>query len=210
MEHAHGSNLDLEDALIPCELCDQVVPFSQYMQHIRLCSRRLMAFHVIGGPIAGQTTLTHHDNDEDDDEQDDDESSDDDTTTDNNPSPHDHDPPANASSNNFRIRFIQVFIPMATSYEANMALANSMGNVEVGVDDLDAVTSKIVNTDAATFCPICQDSCGQRDVRRTLCGHDFCEPCIAAWFERHKKCPVCMVDVTEVAPSASNTENRFE
>lgn len=136
----------------------------------------------------------HNDNDGEYDDNDDNDDDDDDHQN-----THQADEPS--SNNNFRIRFIQVFVPMEGAYEANMAIADQIGNVEVGVDDFDTVASKVQNV-TSVFCPICQDTCNDPVFRRTVCGHDFCETCLTTWFKSNKKCPVCMIDVTETNKEA--------
>ena len=79
-------------------------------------------------------------------------------------------------------------------YEELVDLCDRLGNVELGVSDIDMVTSSIV-TDKNDICPIClenmpQDGCIA--IRKiNTCGHRFCGCCIETWLSSHKTCPVC-------------------
>jgi Ring finger domain len=89
-------------------------------------------------------------------------------------------------------------------YEMNMLLGELLGNVQVGVADVDAV-SQICEPHTLpneSICPICQESVqGVMACRRTICNHAFCAPCLEKWFETSKKCPVCMCDLEDRSAS---------
>jgi hypothetical protein len=95
----------------------------------------------------------------------------------------------------------------ASSFELNTMLGELMGgNVEVGVSDVERVTTRGTCLDAESICAICQDSIGTgNEQRSTLCGHTYCGGCIETWFNTSKKCPMCMCDVEELL-IAENTE----
>ena len=85
------------------------------------------------------------------------------------------------------------------SYEELTELCDMMGNVSIGVTDVDNV-SKVVIVDKkdAHICPICLEDITLCGAMRRLdaCAHAFCSGCIETWFASHKTCPVCKVDVT--------------
>lgn len=83
-------------------------------------------------------------------------------------------------------------------YERNILLAERIGWVERGVDDIDKVsTEHKENIDGA--CAICQEDFDMvkrpQKVRRLLCGHMFCACCIERWLEKNRRCPVCMAEL---------------
>lgn len=85
-------------------------------------------------------------------------------------------------------------------YEFNMFVANTVGKVEIGVTNIEDV---ITDVDKAhdDICTICQTPFSEleKEVRivKTLCKHYFCRDCIITWLAKHKRCPVCMVDLEE-------------
>lgn len=92
-------------------------------------------------------------------------------------------------------------------YEANLRLADHIGKVEVGVSDIDRVSTKIdkhandVSEDIS--CPICMENIkGSPDIqsyRVLLCKHTYCDECITRWLKTSKQCPVCKIDLEEKA-----------
>lgn len=97
-------------------------------------------------------------------------------------------------------------IPIIDDYQLNTLLGDLIGNVEVGVSNIDNVSSKMPISDCenGTVCPICQDAINTPEsrnevYRKTVCGHSFCDTCISKWLESSKKCPMCMCDLEEVA-----------
>lgn len=90
-------------------------------------------------------------------------------------------------------------IPFEDTYEDLSELCDMIGNVEIGIENIDAVTEVIV-CDAKDTCPICLETCGHNGtcdyIRKiNVCEHRFCGACIETWLGRHKTCPVCKVDV---------------
>lgn len=92
------------------------------------------------------------------------------------------------------------------SYEYLMALCEQIGNHYEGVGDVDTVTTFVTydddNDDAKEQCPICLDTIniGRKTIK---CNHIFCADCAFRWFEEHKKCPICIQDVTDQIASMS-------
>jgi hypothetical protein len=94
-------------------------------------------------------------------------------------------------------------------YEANMQLADLIGKVEVGVSDIERVSTKVHkdNVDDDASCPICMENIKQcpeiQSCRVTLCKHTYCDECISRWLKTSKQCPVCKVDLEEKAKDIS-------
>jgi len=99
------------------------------------------------------------------------------------------------------------------SYEEMVNLCDEIGNVEVGVEDIDAVTSVIVTerSQKENPCPICLENMpSECDYVRKIntCNHRFCGKCIEKWLGSHKTCPVCKSAVDQIASTlSSNTIN---
>jgi len=98
--------------------------------------------------------------------------------------------------------------PLINEYEYNLSLANYLGKVEKGVESLDAVSRVLEEHPPNELCPICQDKMEDIDqgtpVRKTLCNHVFCEPCIKTWLDKNVKCPVCLTDLEEMTQQSGN------
>lgn len=88
-----------------------------------------------------------------------------------------------------------------------MLVSELLGNVEVGIDDIDSVTDLLTAAECGQpldeACTICHELLNSAEhggpgapVRRIKrCNHTYCAPCIERWLSNHKKCPVCNIDV---------------
>lgn len=92
-------------------------------------------------------------------------------------------------------------------YELNMYIANLLGNVEVGVENIDKISTLINNTDIDqnVDCNICLDTIKQ--PRKLLCNHVFCDGCISTWLSKHKNCPVCRIDLEDAFKNMEKIDN---
>jgi hypothetical protein len=103
------------------------------------------------------------------------------------------------SANGIMPRSAAAGLQDGASYEDNLALQAWMGDVHVGVRDVDAVLTRVEDapdpSEEDDECPICR--VGITDRVRTRCNHDFCDGCIRTWFQRSKRCPVCNFDVED-------------
>ena len=83
-------------------------------------------------------------------------------------------------------------------YTLNSAISESLGAVEVGVEDVDAVSERCLTGARAGSplnCPICLEPV-RCDARRLVqCEHTFCDACITPWLMQSKKCPLCMSEL---------------
>lgn len=76
------------------------------------------------------------------------------------------------------------------TYEDLINLGNTIGDVEVGVSDINKVSKidfKEIN------CSICSEDA--KIIRRTTCNHEFCLKCLTRWLESKKTCPICMIEL---------------
>jgi len=79
------------------------------------------------------------------------------------------------------------------NYETLTNLVNQVGNVNVGVDDINKYTE--IKSEKMK-CPICsQDT---EFIRETSCKHKFCMSCINEWCKEHKNCPICMQELQKI------------
>jgi hypothetical protein len=106
------------------------------------------------------------------------------------------------------------FFEEDTSYENLSELCEEMGNVYIGINNIDELAPPTIYNDKIdNTCPICLENFNiienikDNFIRKIKnCNHYFCNECISTWFEKHKTCPVCKKDVSELA-SASVSES---
>lgn len=107
--------------------------------------------------------------------------------------------------------FLQRDVNSFNDYEFNIMLANLMGRVEKGIDDINTI-SEIVSDEeieqlGENICTICQERLDEMAkltaIRKLCCSHHFCEPCIGKWLEKNVKCPVCMTELDGAATAAT-------
>lgn len=86
-----------------------------------------------------------------------------------------------------------------SQYEFNIYIANLLGDVEVGVTDINRI-SHLVDESAPEYtkceCHICLEPTTK--PRKLLCNHVYCDDCITTWLSKNKTCPVCRKDLEEL------------
>lgn len=101
------------------------------------------------------------------------------------------DPPINMGETNAFGIYYDTAIDGDIEYESLLALCETVGNHEVGVEDVNGAL-EAAGEAAEGRCPICLETMEKEvAVRIVVCHHAFCDPCIRAWLARHKTCPVC-------------------
>lgn len=96
------------------------------------------------------------------------------------------------------------------AYQYYTELCEMIGNHYVGVEDIEKVAPAMISEKLDT-CPICFEKlCECLYSRKTVCAHSFCGPCLETWLEKHKTCPVCKADVTEVAAQMASISKSSE
>ena len=99
-------------------------------------------------------------------------------------------------------------------YESLQDLCDRLGNVKVGVPDINQVSVKTTvpskaerKEDDQMGCPICLSSWKKGcEIRTNLCcKKSFCSSCIETWFAESKRCPLCNVDVVDQIASISTS-----
>lgn len=71
-------------------------------------------------------------------------------------------------------------------------LSEEIGDVEIGIQDIEKVSEIIEKTE---LCPICREDV--KKVRKTICNHFFCDDCLRTWLSNNKTCPICLKDLSE-------------
>lgn len=97
------------------------------------------------------------------------------------------------------------------TYDYYLELCETIGNYEVGIDDLDKYMPKIETNEK---CIICLESFEEnpREFRKIhKCSHIFCDSCCNQWFKKSKKCPLCMqeVQISSNAIESSDSSSSF-
>lgn len=208
--------------LIPCEICNQMIDFDQYSQHIDNCLRghRIARFFV----TRPRSEVPQSDGEEED--SDDEENSRRQHIQEINTfsrmfqrnsqisgaSLHDfiQDHFAGVSSPPARqviwFNLEQANMSAANSYENNLRLGELLGKVETGLtpEQLEQVActtscKEKLNLAHDEACAICQENLNETSSPICLlaCGHKYCDECIKTWLDKNKKCPVCMVDLED-------------
>lgn len=102
---------------------------------------------------------------------------------------------------------------MDDEYEYLQQICDYIGNVHVGVPNIEEVTRKVKAGKATAKenlkCPICIETIKKDDhVRVTnCCKNPFCCHCIETWFDQSKRCPLCNLDVVDYMASISKLES---
>jgi hypothetical protein len=208
------------DDLVHCEFCQELVHLNIYDMHARRCE----IMHMIqGGDSDGAGDADDGAGDADDGNNERDEDMDDDmdlnlllsyiTRNDQISGGNirdflitHHSPSQTSFMTTFHrsISMQRRISPVSPSlYDQNIALAERLGDVEIGIPDIEHVSSVIdvSSVDTSTVCVICQESLGgyERPLRTLhACMHHFCSTCIENWLKRKTRCPVCMHDLQKI------------
>lgn len=221
---------------IPCEICNTLVAFSEYNNHLSRCIRysRITGFIVRQQQINQRQTAHHDDNDNDYDDDNDNEAD----------SEYEHsreisnytsyftrnsqvsggitlrdfindhfagvNSPPTRSVVWFNIASTSALSGSTTStYNNNLRIGENIGNVEIGLTEnqlkevsYTSLSKNELILEKDDICPICQENlCDTIDadnpVTMLACSHMYCETCINKWLIKHKKCPVCNVDLED-------------
>lgn len=185
-----ASPVPSNDEMIPCEICEQMVQFSEYLQHLDACMQH---FTTILLPLPPMQQSQYMDLN---------------ITSNQVIGDNDTVDQGNEQSQNIERVFIVMSFGMLgheileSSYDANLDLQELMGgNVEVGLSNVDAVILRTIARENDDLCVICQELLCNEDrpeAVELLCHHKFCDECIRKWLSQKQRCPVCMVDLEEL------------
>lgn len=173
----------MENEFIPCEICDTLIEFSQYMNHLEECQQ---SNHAVMFPLSFTfSNLVNQEREEGDEN----ESSEDDEEI----------PNSFAQFRNMMNNLLQHMPNLENNYQ-NLS---NLEDVQVPCKDIDKVAPLVPSGQAdqipdETICPICQEIVSG-DARKTICDHYFCSACIEPWLEgMNKSCPTCSVDLDDL------------
>lgn len=173
------SNED-DECWIPCEICDSAVRFSDYINHVRVCSRPLRLIQ-----IRIQNTVEDSANEDDGHEE---------GEVEDQPHPFLMFQTVLQQTRNNQLDLLAnmfgSFGLHHNSYEMNSMIAEQLGTVETGVTDFESII-EIVKDTKEQICAICQDEIKTNMVQLKKCHHYYCKECIYEWLKRSKKCPIC-------------------
>lgn len=198
-KHCKSSFISKEfENLIPCEICNTLVNFEDYNEHLSMCNSPLNniglqneLFSIFDIPvnnnlqeedINNEEELEYSINIEND----------------------------NLNNfNNLNNQLINIFGNIIgnlensnfsvnnidneeDSYENLNNISETIGDVNVGVIDIDKY---LRNYENKITCPIC---CIDFDSGvETKCNHKFCKDCITEWLKENNKCPICLYEFIE-------------
>ena len=168
---------------IPCEICDTIVPFNEYIEHCEECyiqtsimnrnNQNMFSSYMTRPNINSLTSIM--------------------STMIN-------------EHQNATITMIPIDIErLQMNHQTNGPFAmNTMieelngGDVNVPVRNMSDAYTLMEGTDLVT-CSICYDESTPTNKAfvLTICNHVFCKDCISRWLNMRHKCPVCMNDFNE-------------
>lgn len=168
----------MNNTYIPCELCRQQIAFNDYISHVEICQHRSSILQLLNpmlNSFLGSNQLL--------------------PTMINITG----DTAFNTSDSNMRVINIEDIVD---SYELNNIIAELVGNVNHGVNNMDdaVVTVDINDVEEDSTCSICLEKFSEIDnceIMKTTCDHYFCKECITKWFRDNRKCPLCLHDFNE-------------
>lgn len=171
----------MNDPTIPCEICGELIPFTDYIQHLELCQHRSSVLNILN-PMLNSFLQNHTDSFQ--------------INFDADTSNIDE-----FDSNNWRTVNLE---DLMDTYEMNNIISEMIGNVNHGCVDIDSAISNVdINEigNSNNRCSICLESlhevASNAEVCVTTCDHYFCNPCITQWLREHRTCPLCNKDFNE-------------
>lgn len=199
-------NQDSDSDLVPCELCNCLVQFSDYEQHVQTCVATTRPFMLIYREnndvyeinitpviqalqeLPSRQDAEHETENEDRNED-------------------DYRPTRSVHTSLVvipRVPNFSVQDDNESNYRYYELISNLIGKVKVSLSNPEVYIEKIkANVDDR--CPICQDTIIQdQAVETKLCNHKYCKCCILKWFEENVRCPICNCDQRVLLQTQSN------
>tara|TARA_B100001057_G_C22766194_1_gene917748 strand:+ start:337 stop:1020 length:684 start_codon:yes stop_codon:yes gene_type:complete len=194
--------------LIPCEICNTLVNFDDYNDHLNTCSSPLNnmifqngLFSIFNIPTnnsvnyeseESQETLESDDNIVNQEEYN--------INLGNNNDLNNHilnifgNIVENIENNSFSFNsnIVNNLNLEEDSYENLNNISESIGDVNIGVANIDKY---LKNLDSKITCPICCEDFNSGV--ETVCNHQFCKDCITEWLNENNKCPICLYEFIE-------------
>ena len=198
--------------MIPCEICGRLVNYENYSSHLNRCYSFTGAPDTVNfteqldSAISNLQNIINNNNLNDNDSENmevDNESDNDlpDLISDNEDQPE-------IDTNNVMSMFMNIINssiqelnadniiinPGIDDYTELTNLSETIGNVEIGIDNPDEYFKKTVNI--GFKCPICYNTCENTMI--TSCNHEICLDCTKEWYSKNKKCVICMNEIKKL------------
>ena len=164
---------------IPCEICSQLIPYDEYINHLEICQHRTSVLNILNPML--NTFLQNH--------------------TASIQFDFGSNDIFNGGGSNFRAVSLENLLD---SYEMNNIMSEFLGSVASGWTDIEGAISNVPREDVVDSnlrCPVCLESLVNIDsnvaVSKTVCDHYFCRPCITKWLQENRCCPLCNRDFNE-------------
>ena len=203
--------------MIPCEICGRLVNYENYSEHINSCysftgiSDNINFSEQLDSAINNlQNMVNNTDNVnliDDNDDNDGNDGNDDNDDNENMDIGNDNDLPPliNNDATNVMNMFMNiinsgitpnniVINPEIDDYTQLTNLSETIGNVEIGIEDPDMYFKKTINI--GFKCPICYNICENTMI--TSCNHEICADCTKEWYSKNKKCVICMNEIKKL------------
>jgi len=201
--------------MIPCEVCGRLVNYENYSEHLNRCysftgisdntnftDQLDSVINNLQNIINNSANVNLNENNENnEDNMDIDSDNDLPPLIDND---NDNDNEANNVMNIF-MNIINSGIPGVTAnnliinpelddYTQLTNLSETIGNVEIGIENPEDYFKKTVNI--GFKCPICYNICENTMI--TSCNHEICVDCTKEWYSKNKKCVICMNEIKKL------------
>ena len=217
--YENSSMSNLEETFVPCEICDEMVRFENYMDHVSHCGNVVQQIPL---PGMGLNLVFLTNNEAPNDMSDSDEELlDEDEVGEMIPLSQMFPLIYNNSNSDFSRRLLNIIRPAGdlngtailpmqfldpnvSEYDLNLMLEEMMGgSVEIGVSHFEDVIEKCENVQEGSLCVICQEELTKMKEEHEIvqlkdCKHMFCKSCISTWFDKNRKCPLCMHEVEKL------------
>lgn len=205
--------------LLPCEICNEYIPVNEYNDHAVRCLR----LSRIAGFLLRQQYLANLPEGQEEDDEDDEAESEEHHSRDIasisryftqnaqisraslNSFLNDHFHGAGSPPTRPVLWFtITTTRSQAGSSSSSQSVPRSLGLTEEQMNEVSysSLDKEELVIEKEDICPICQENLGEvidkeQKVCILACSHLFCDSCIKKWLNKHKKCPMCMVDLED-------------
>lgn len=192
--------------MIPCEVCGRLVNYDNYSEHINRCysfteiSDNVNFTEQLDSAIDNLQNIINNTNNINNINDNDDDNMDVGSDNDNNLGFNVNDNVMNIFMNilNSGIPGVTgsniIINPEMDDYTELTNLSETIGNVEIGIDNPDEYFKKTVNI--GFKCPICYNICENTMI--TSCNHEICVDCTKEWYSKNKKCVICMNEIKKL------------
>ena len=193
--------------MIPCEICGRLVNYDNYTEHLNRCysftgvSDNINFTEQLDSAINNLQNIINNNNSENMDVDNESDNELPNLISDNEEQPEiNNDNVMNMFMNiiNSSIQELNVddiiINPGIDNYTELTNLSETIGNVEIGIDNPDEYFKKTVNI--GFKCPICYNICENTMI--TSCNHEICADCTKEWYSKNKKCVICMNEIKKL------------